>query len=416
NGVKWTQPLGQFINNEYVSSSGTDTIPTINPVTEEEICAPQAATQEDVNKAVKAARAAFHAPSWKRITGTERAVFLNKLADLIEEHKEVLATIETVDTGRPYLQNLHLSISIATALFRYYAGWADKIHGQTMDCGPDKLAYTIKTPVGVVGQIIPWNVNMPSFCAKIAPALACGNTIVLKLAEAAPLVGLYMCQLIKQAGFPPGVINVLNGSGRDIGTAIASHMDIDKISFTGSTATGKEILRLAASNLKSVTLETGGKSPAVIFDDADLDNAVLWTHIGIMTNAGQICYGNSRIFVQEGIYANFLEKFRGQVEKVSVLGDPWEQTTFQGPQVSRVQYERVLEFIQSGKDEGAKVYMGGQPVSLDGKGFFVEPTVFTDVKPHMNIYREEIFGPCVVIVPFHTEKEVLEMANDTIYG
>lgn len=251
---------------------------------------------------------------------------------------------------------------------------------------------------------------------KIAPAIACGNTVVLKLAESAPLAGLYLGKLVKEAGFPPGVINIISGHGREAGSAIASHLDIDKIAFTGSTATAREVLKMAAVNLKNVTLETGGKSPAIIFDDADLDNAAMWTHVGVMANAGQMCTANSRVFVQEGIYDKFLEKYKARVEKVSVLGDPFEQTTFQGPQVSKVQYDRVLGYIQSGRDEGATLFMGGQPAPRDGKGFFVEPTVFTDVKSDMKIYREEIFGPCVVIVPFKTEEEVLEKANDTTYG
>lgn len=343
---------------------------------------------------------------------------MNKLADLVEANAELLATINTVDFGLPVAIEQYRAVPVGVSALRYYAGWADKIHGQVMDVGPDKLAYTIKTPLGVCGQIIPWNFNVPSLLVKLGPALACGNTVVLKLAETAPLVGLYITKLIKEAGFPPGVVNILNGYGREAGAALASHLDVDKISFTGSTATAKEILRMAAVNLKNVTLETGGKSPAIIFDDANLDNAAVWTHIGINANQGQMCTANSRVFVQEGIYEAFLERYKAQVEKVSVLGDPFEKTTFQGPQVSRTQYERVLGYIQSGRDEGATVYLGGQAASTvnGGKGFYVEPTVFTDVRPHMRIYREEIFGPCVVVVPFRTEEEVLEMANDTIYG
>ncbi|KAI1144006.1 aldehyde dehydrogenase [Hypoxylon sp. FL0543] len=416
NGIKWTQPLGLFINNEFVNSSNGKKIPTINPTTEEEICAPQAATADDVDRAVKAARAAFKHPSWKKLPGTQRAVFLSRLADLIEQHGDVIATIDALNNGKPFLGARGFEVPYAAGVLRYYAGWADKINGQTIDCGPEKMAYTIKTPVGVVGQIIPWNLNTLSVSQKLGPALACGNTVVLKAAELCPLAVLYIAKLIKEAGFPPGVVNILNGYGPEAGAALASHTDVDKVSFTGSTATGKEILRLAASNLKNVTLETGGKSPAIIFEDANLDNAALWTHVGVMMLAGQMCHASSRIFVQEKIYDEFLEKYRAQVSKVSVLGDPFEKTTFQGPQVSRVQYEKVLGYIESAREEGATIYMGGEPAPQGGKGFYVLPTVFTNVKPGMKIYREEIFGPCVAIIPFKTEEEALEMANDTTYG
>ncbi|KAI2465911.1 aldehyde dehydrogenase, partial [Annulohypoxylon bovei var. microspora] len=391
-------------------------IPTINPVTEEEICAPQAATGDDVEKAVKAARAAFNHPSWKNITGKERAVFMHKFADLIEQYGDVLATIDVIDNGKAFAKARSFDIPFAVDVLRYYAGWADKINGQTIDCGPNKMAYTVKTPVGVVGQIIPWNLNTAFVGMKIGPAIACGNTVVLKASETCPLSVLFMAKLIKEAGFPPGVVNIINGLGSEAGAALVSHMGVDKVAFTGSTATGKEILRLASSNMKSVTLETGGKTPAIVFEDANLDNAVLWTHLGVMSSAGQMCFANSRVFVQEGIYDAFLAKYKAQVSKVSVLGDPFEKTTFQGPQVSRVQYEKVLGYIQSARDEGATIYMGGEPAPKNGKGFYVQPTVFTDVKSNMKIYREEIFGPCVAIIPFKTEEEALEMANDTTYG
>ncbi|KAI0603264.1 aldehyde dehydrogenase domain-containing protein [Biscogniauxia sp. FL1348] len=416
NGVKWTQPLGLFINNEFVSSSGSETITAVNPTTEEDICSVHAATAEDVDKAVKAARATFKSRTWKRLGGKERGVLLNKLADLAEKNAEILASLETWNNGKPYSLARNVDLGFAIDMLRYYAGWADKIHGQFIDCGPDKMAYTVKTPLGVVGQIIPWNFNNMFMAVKLGPAIACGNTVVLKASEVCPLLALYWANLIKEAGFPPGAINIINGYGREAGVALASHMDVDKISFTGSTNTGKEILKLASSNMKNVTLETGGKSPAIVFEDADLDNAALWTNLGIMTNSGQVCCATSRVLVHESIYTQFLEKFKAQGEKLSVIGDPFEQTTSHGPQVSRLQHERVLSYIDSGRSEGAKVYMGGKAAPQNGKGFYVEPTVFTDVKPHMRIYREEIFGPCVVVVPFKTEEEALEIANDTTYG
>ncbi|KAI1096536.1 aldehyde dehydrogenase [Rostrohypoxylon terebratum] len=416
NGIKWSQPLGLFINNEFMSSSNGKTIPTTNPMTEEEICAPAGATAADVDKAVSAARAAFKHDSWKKLAGKERAALMRKLADLIEEQGDVIATIDVVDNGKTFATARYFEVRLAADVLRYYAGWADKVYGQSIDCGPEKMAYTIKTPVGVVGQIIPWNFNTAFVGMKLGPALACGNTVVLKASEECPLSVLFIGKLIKEAGFPPGVVNIINGTGAEAGAPLAAHTGIDKVSFTGSTATGKQVMRLAAENLKSVTLETGGKSPAIVFEDADLDNAVKWTHDGIMRYAGQMCFANSRVFVQESVYEAFLSKFKAQVSQVSVLGDPFEQTTFQGPQVSRVQYEKILGYIRSAREEGATVYMGGEPASVDGKGFFVEPTVFTDVKPGMKVYREEIFGPCVAVIPFKTEEEALEMANDTVYG
>ena len=253
---------------------------------------------------------------------------------------------------------------------------------------------------------------------KLGPALACGNTVILKAAEQTPLSALVFASLIQEAGFPPGVVNILNGHGRVAGAAMTQHPGVDKIAFTGSTATGREIMKMAAVNLKNITLETGGKSPLLVFDDADLDQAVKWSHIGIMSNAGQICSATSRILVQENIYDQFVHAFKNHVATASVVGDPFKDETFQGPQVTKAQYQRVLNYIETGKSEGATLAMGGQAHknANGGKGFFVSPTVFTDVKPSMTIYREEVFGPFCVIVPFKSEAEALQLANDTTYG
>jgi aldehyde dehydrogenase (NAD+) len=252
---------------------------------------------------------------------------------------------------------------------------------------------------------------------KLGPALACGNTVVMKAAEQTPLSILYLANLIKEAGFPPGVVNILNGQGRVAGAAICQHLDIDKVAFTGSTATGREIMKMASVNLKNITLETGGKSPLLVFDDADLDQAVKWAHIGIMSNMGQICTATSRVLVQEGIYDKFIELFKEQVKSTSKVGDPFEDATFQGPQVTKTQYDRVLSYIESGKSEGATLITGGEPFkNAGGKGFFIAPTVFSNVKDNMKIYREEVFGPFVVIASFKTEEEAIERANDTTYG
>jgi aldehyde dehydrogenase (NAD+) len=262
-----------------------------------------------------------------------------------------------------------------------------------------------------------WNYPLAMAAWKLGPALACGNTIVMKAAEQTPLSILYLANLIKEAGFPPGVVNILNGHGRVAGAAICQHLDIDKVAFTGSTATGREIMKMASVNLKNITLETGGKSPLLVFDDADLDQAVKWAHIGIMSNMGQICTATSRVLVQEGVYEKFIELFKEQVKSTSKVGDPFEDATFQGPQVTKTQYDRVLSYIESGKSEGATLITGGEPFkNAGGKGFFIAPTVFSDVKDSMKIYREEVFGPFVVIASFKTEEEAIERANDTTYG
>ncbi|KAK3901333.1 aldehyde dehydrogenase domain-containing protein [Staphylotrichum tortipilum] len=416
NGKKWIQPLGLFINNEFVPSSNKQKITSINPTTEEGICSVFAATVDDVDTAVDAARRAFRHPSWKRLSGTERGALMTKLADLVAQHAEILATIECLDNGKPYSVALNENLPEVVNTLKYYAGYADKNFGQVIDVGPSKFAYTIKEPLGVAGQIIPWNYPLDMAAWKLGPALCCGNTVVLKLAEQTPLSMLYVAQLIKEAGFPPGVVNILNGHGREAGAALVQHPGVDKVAFTGSTTTGKEIMRLASVSMKNITLETGGKSPLIVFDDADLDLAAKWSHIGIMSNQGQICTATSRIMVQEKVYDEFIEKFKAKVQEISVVGDPFEENTFQGPQVTRAQYDRVLSYIKSGQEEGAIIALGGEPAPQKGKGFFISPTVFTNVKPTMRIFREEIFGPCVAIVAFKTEEEAILLANDTTYG
>lgn len=305
-----------------------------------------------------------------------------------------------------------------TNTLRYYAGWADKVHGQTISTSHLKLAYTLRQPIGVVGQIIPWNYPLAMAAWKLGPALACGNTIIMKPAEQTPLSILYLANLIKEAGFPPGVINILNGYGRVAGSALVSHPGVDKVAFTGSTMTGREIMKLAASTLKNVTLETGGKSPLLVFDDADLVQAAKWAHTGIMYNQGQVCTATSRILVHESVYDAFITLFKDEVANTSKVGDPFHNDTFQGPQVTKAQYDRILSYIESGKSEGATLVAGGEPYKnvAGGKGFFIAPTVFTDVKDHMRIYKEEVFGPFVVISSFSTEDEAVTRANDTTYG
>jgi aldehyde dehydrogenase (NAD(P)+) len=307
----------------------------------------------------------------------------------------------------------------ATTTIRYYSGWADKTFGQTINTTPQKFAYTLRQPLGVIGQIIPWNYPLAMAAWKLGPALACGNTVVLKPAEQTPLSILVFANLVVEAGFPPGVINIVNGYGRDAGAALSSHPLVDKVAFTGSTATGREIMKMAAGSLKNITLETGGKSPLLVFPDADMDQAVKWSHSGIMSNQGQICTATSRIFVHREILPTFLAEFKKAVESVSI-GDQWDENTFQGPQVTRAQYERVLSYFDIAKSEGATLVTGGAahvPAKAENKnGYFVQPTVYTDVTDNMRIVREEVFGPVVVILPFDDEEEAIQRANDTSYG
>ncbi|RMZ86896.1 hypothetical protein DV736_g5878, partial [Chaetothyriales sp. CBS 134916] len=418
NGKKITLPTGLFINNEFVKATGGQIITSINPTDESEITSVEAASADDVDKAVKAARTALSHPSWSEISNTERGALMYKLADLVEEHTEILATLETWDNGKPYTVARDEDLGEVISTIRYYAGWADKLHGQTIPTTGQKFAYTLKQPIGVCGQIIPWNYPLAMAAWKLGPALACGNTVVLKPAEQTPLSILKFAELIPKAGFPPGVINILNGYGRETGHALVAHLDVDKIAFTGSTVTAKAIMKTASVNIKNITFETGGKSPLLVFDDADLDQAAKWAHIGIMSNQGQICTSTSRVLVQESIYDKFVELFKEAVKNTSKVGDPFAEDTFQGPQVTKAQYDRILSYVESGKSEGAKLVAGGVPYRNvgEGKGFFIEPTVFTQVSDQMKIYREEIFGPFVVIAKFKDEKEALKMANDTTYG
>ncbi|ODH21995.1 hypothetical protein ACO22_05592 [Paracoccidioides brasiliensis] len=418
NGLEYIQPLGLFINNEFVEARSGKKITSINPTDESKIADVEAAGEQDVDAAVKAARKALKDPTWKDLSPTDRGKLLVKLSDLVLKHIDTLATIEAWDNGKPFsVAHDEDCVEVAETL-RYYAGFADKVFGSTISTSSRKFAYTLRQPIGVVGQIIPWNYPLAMAAWKLGPALACGNTVVLKPAEQTPLSILYLATLIREAGFPPGVVNILNGFGRDAGAAIASHPDIDKIAFTGSTTTGREIMKMAAANLKNITLETGGKSPLLVFEDADLDQAAKWAHIGVMSNMGQICTATSRILVQDTVHDKFVELFKKVVASTSKIGDPFSDDTFQGPQITKSQYERVLGYIESAKAEGATLVAGGVPCKNvgDGKGFFIEPTIFTGVKDDMTVYRDEVFGPFVVIASFKTQEDAIRMANDSTYG
>uniref|UniRef100_A0A670ZSU7 Aldehyde dehydrogenase 1 family member A2 n=1 Tax=Pseudonaja textilis TaxID=8673 RepID=A0A670ZSU7_PSETE len=408
-------PFQIFINNEWQNSESGKIFPVFNPATGEQICEVQEADKADTDKAVLAARLAFSLGSgWRRMDASERGHLLEKLADLVERDRALLATMESLNSGKPFLQAFYVDLHGVIKTLRYFAGWADKIHGLTIPVDGDYFTFTRHEPIGVCGQIIPWNFPLLMFAWKIAPALCCGNTVVLKPAEQTPLTALYLGTLIKEAGFPPGVVNILPGFGPTVGAAIASHTGIDKIAFTGSTEVGKLVQEAAGrSNLKRVTLELGGKSPNIIFADADLEQAVEQAHQGVFFNQGQCCTAGSRIYVEEPIYEEFV---RRSVERAKrrVVGSPFDPTTEQGPQIDQKQYNKILELIQSGVAEGARLECGGQ--GLGRKGFFIEPTVFSNVTDDMRIAKEEIFGPVQEILRFKTLEEVIERANNSDFG
>ncbi|CAK7245229.1 MAG: aldehyde dehydrogenase (NAD(P)(+)) ald5 [Sporothrix thermara] len=407
-----TLNTGLYINNEFVAGSEGKTFQVVNPTTEEVICSVHEANEKDVDIAVAAARKAFEGP-WRKVTPQERGLMLLKLADLAEKNAEMLAAVESLDNGKS-INMARGDVGAVVGCLRYYGGWSDKIEGKTIDISPDMFHYTRHEPLGVCGQIIPWNFPLLMFAWKIGPALATGNTIVLKTAEQTPLSALAFAPLIKEAGFPPGVLNIITGEGKIAGAAISSHMDIDKVAFTGSTAVGRTIMKAAAaSNLKKVTLELGGKSPNIVFDDADIEEAINWVNFGIYYNHGQCCCAGSRIYVQEGIYDKFIAAFKARAEQNKV-GDPFHEETFQGPQVSQLQFDRIMSYVQAGKDEGATLVTGG--ARHGDKGYFIQPTIFADVRQDMKIMQEEIFGPVASIAKFKDADEVIALGNDSNYG
>ncbi|TFK26069.1 indole-3-acetaldehyde dehydrogenase [Coprinopsis marcescibilis] len=411
-----TVHTGLFIDNEWVAPAEGGEIEVINPATGEFITKVSGGTKADVDVAVNAAKKAYKTSWGSKTPGYVRAKLLNKLADLLEKNAEELAALESLNVGKVFAKSKAMDIGGAIAVFRYYAGWADKIQGSTVEGSEFKLGYIRREPFGVCGQIIPWNFPIGMLGWKVAPALATGNTVVLKPSEITPLTALRFADLVVEAGFPPGVVNIVNGYGHTVGQAIAEHPEISKVAFTGSTLTGRKILKAAAdSNLKVVTLELGGKSPTIVFDDADVEQAVKWASEGVYGNMGQVCTAGTRIFVQEGIYDKFLESFTAVTKSlIAATGDPFGAGIRHGPQVSKNQFERVLSYIDAGKEGGAQLHLGGVPAG--DKGFFIQPTIFTGVTKDMKIAREEIFGPVASIFKFKTEQEVIELANDTVYG
>ncbi|KAK5078190.1 aldehyde dehydrogenase (NAD(P)(+)) ald5 [Lithohypha guttulata] len=410
--ITYEQPLGLYIDGKWVKGTEGKTFETINPTNEKPIIAVHEAGPDDVDIAVKAARKALNGV-WAETLPSARGQMLTKLADLFDEHVDTLAAIESLDNGKA-LSMAKVDVGLSSGCLRYYGGWADKIHGKVIDTDPESFNYTRHEPVGVCGQIIPWNFPLLMWAWKIGPALATGNTVVLKTAEQTPLSALYAATLVEKAGIPAGVVNVISGFGKTAGAAIASHMDIDKVAFTGSTVTGRTILQAAAkSNLKKVTLELGGKSPNIVFNDANIEDAISWVNFGIFFNHGQCCCAGSRIYVQSGIYDKFIESFKARTAK-NVVGDPFAADTFQGPQVSKLQYDRIMSYIQSGKESGAKVETGGE--RHGNEGYFIQPTIFSGVSEDMKIMQEEIFGPVCTISKFETEDEVIKRGNETTYG
>ena len=409
--IKYTQCL---INGEWQAAESGRTFQSINPATDQAIANVAEADAADVDKAVSAARRAFETGPWPKMTPAQRGGLMFKLADLIDQNADELARLETLDNGKTLSDSRKVDVPLTVACYRYFAGWADKIHGKTIPVNGPFFCYTRHEPVGVCGQIIPWNFPMLMQAWKWAPALATGNTVVLKPAEQTPLTALFVAQLAMEAGYPPGVVNVLPGMGPTAGGAIARHMDIDKVAFTGSTEVGHLVMQAAAkSNLKRVSLELGGKSPNVVFADADLDAAVDGAFFALFFNQGQCCCAGSRLYVEQKVHDEFVGRLVERARQRRV-GDPFDAATEQGPQVSQEQYDRVMHYITAGKEQGAKMLCGGNRVG--DRGFFIEPTVFDDVADDMTIAREEIFGPVLSVMPFKNTDEVIERANRTTYG
>lgn len=401
-----------FINGKFVDSISGKTFETTNPANGEVLAKVSEADKLDVDVAVKSARKAFQ--SWRNSFPTQRRAILNKLADLIDKNADELALLDSLDNGKPFNFAKNVDVSLTTQCFRYYAGWADKIEGSTIPADGDYFVYTRREPLGVCGQIIPWNFPLLMAAWKLAPALATGNTVVMKTAEQTPLSALKLAELMVEAGIPSGVVNILSGFGETAGKALALHPDVDKVAFTGSTEVGKLIQQYSGqSNLKRVSLELGGKSPLIVLKDSDLDHAVETANFGLFFNQGEVCTASSRIFVQDSVYDEFVEKAVKRAKEIKV-GPGTEENAFLGPVVSSEQYERVMKYIEYGKSDNAKLAVGGKRIG--NKGYFIEPTIFADVKDDMRIAKEEIFGPVMGILKFKSVDEAIKRANTTTYG
>jgi aldehyde dehydrogenase (NAD+) len=410
------KPGKLLINGEWVETAKT--FDTINPATGEVLTQVAEASAADVDRAVAAARAAFEKTgkgAWRSISASERGRLLWKLADLVEKNLEEFAELETLDNGKPIFESRHVDMPMVIDVLRYYAGWATKIHGETVNTLDNAFTYTLREPEGVVGAIVAWNFPLLLASWKLGPALACGNTVVLKPAEQTPLTALRLGELTAEAGFPPGVLNIITG-GPETGKALVAHAGVDKVAFTGSTVVGKEIMRSAADTLKRVTLELGGKSPNIVFADSDIDSAVKGAINGIFYGKGEVCNAGSRLFLETKVQDEFLGKLVERTKKL-VPGDPLDPKTRLGAIVSQQQMQQVLGYIDKGKSEGAQLIAGGKRASVgNGNGFFIEPTIFGGVKNDMTIAREEIFGPVLATLTFDDVDQVAELANQNPYG
>jgi phenylacetaldehyde dehydrogenase len=406
-----------LINGKWVEAASGKTFATYNPATGEVLANIAAGDKEDIDRAVKAARAAFETGPWSKISPSERGKLLWKLADLLEKHAEEFAQLESLDNGKPLKIARVADLPLAIDHFRYYAGWATKIEGNTISLGLAKQgkfhAYTVREPVGVVGQIIPWNFPLLMAAWKLAPALTTGCTVVLKPAEQTPLTALRLGELIMEAGFPEGVVNIVPGFGETAGAALAAHSDVDKIAFTGSTEVGKLIVHAATGNLKKVSLELGGKSPNIVLDDADIEATIPGAASAIFFNQGQCCCAGSRLFVDKKIFDKVVDGVAQAASKIRVR-EGFDPDSDMGPLVSEEQFNKVCGYLESGKQEGAKAITGGKREG--NRGYFVQPTVLVDTTENMKVVREEIFGPVVTATPFTDINEIAAKANDTIYG
>ncbi|MCY4572350.1 MAG: aldehyde dehydrogenase family protein [Gemmatimonadetes bacterium] len=404
-----------WIGNEWADADGGRTFATVNPATDEVIADVAEARAADVDRAVAAARAAFGNSDWRRMNPHKRSRLLWKLADLVEANADELGLLETRDNGKPYFEARRIDVPSVAQTLRYYAGLADKVQGDTVPVPGPFLNYTLREPVGVVGAIIPWNFPLSMAAWKVAPALACGNTVVLKPAEQTPLTALRFGELAAEAGFPPGVLNVVPGYGETAGAALVRHPGVDAISFTGSTEVGRTIMREAAATLKKVSLELGGKSPNIVFADADLRGAVKGASMGVFYGKGEVCAAGSRILVESAVHDEFVDGLKALAGKATV-GDPMAPTTRLGAIVSEEQLDRVMGYIEAGNRDGANLVAGGERVKVNGRGNFVNATVFRDVDPAMTIAREEIFGPVAAVIPFDDVDDAVAKANDSLYG
>ncbi|MFN2530464.1 MAG: betaine-aldehyde dehydrogenase [Pyrinomonadaceae bacterium] len=406
-----------FIDGQWVDAQSGKTFATPNPATGDVLAEVAEADAADIDRAVAAARRAFEG-KWSKLSARERGRLIYKLSQLIEQHLHELAAIETADNGKPIKESMYVDLPQVVENFEYFAGWATKIEGETIPVPGRMFNYTLREPIGVCGQIIPWNFPLLMAAWKLAPALAAGNTVVLKPAEQTPVSAMELGKLIQEAGFPEGVVNIVPGYGETAGAALAAHPGIDKIAFTGSTEVGKLIAKAAAENLTKVSLELGGKAPNIVFADSDLDQAVAGAMMGIFYNQGQVCCAGSRLFVEEKIKDEFLSSLKRSAENIAV-GDPMDKATQMGPQVSREQLDRIKGYVDIARQEGATVVAGGESPNLPAaneRGFFFSPTIFADVDNRMRVAQEEIFGPVVSVITFKDEDDLIKQANDTIYG